>query len=132
MELTRDFFVCMDCGRRFGDGGECIDCHEPLLDVRRFEVKRACLDDDDRRKAKRVQRLLAISVLIGLVLVTVLQFTLGEWGALFPAFRSLIGPVVYGALIAGGALAILKKQFPAERRFPWLTSDMLVEPRPGR
>jgi len=128
MELTRDFFVCMDCGRRFEDEGQCADCKEPLLDVRKFEVKKACLDDDDRRKAKRTQTLSGISVGIGLVLVVALQFLFGEWGALIPGFRGPFGTVLYGILLALGVLAILKKKFPAERRFPWLTSDMLVEP----
>ncbi len=128
MELTRDFFVCMDCGRRFPDEGACKQCNEPLLDARKFEVKKACLDDDDRRKSKRQQRLMVISVAIGMVLVTALQFVLGEWGALIPGFRGPLGLIGYGIGVALGALAILGKIFPAERRFPWLSSDQLVEP----
>src|SRR5260221_12168964 len=90
-DLTHDFFICMDCGKRYRELGECAQCREPLLDARKFEVMRACLDDDERRKTKREGRLIGIGIPISMILVTVIQYGLGKWAALIPLMRRWLG-----------------------------------------
>ncbi|MEO7092713.1 MAG: hypothetical protein ABI175_05650, partial [Polyangiales bacterium] len=84
-------FVCMDCGARSVTEEPCARCHEPTLDLRRSAVKLACLDDDDRRKAAREQRLLWVSIPIGLALVALAQAVLGEYSALIPGLSGFLG-----------------------------------------
>jgi hypothetical protein len=121
----------MDCGSRADTDAPCERCQEPRLDLRKAEVKLACLEDDERRRSAREQRLLWISIPIALVLVEVLQELLGEWAALVPLLKGFFGFIVWGIVLALGLWKGLGRVFPAERRFPYLAAHQLAEPLTG-
>jgi hypothetical protein len=118
----------MDCGSRASTEEPCARCREPRLDLRKSAVKLACLDDDDRRKAKREQRLLWASIPLALVSVALAQQVLGEYAVLIPGLSGFLGYIIWGIVLSLGAWKGLGKLFPAERRFPYLAAHQLAEP----
>ena len=89
-------------------------------------MKLACLDDDDRRRAKREQQLLWASIPVGLVLVTVAQSAAGEYAAFVPGLSGFVGYIVWGIVFSLGVWKGLGRTFPAERRFPYLAAHQLA------
>jgi hypothetical protein len=128
MDLYAGFYVCMDCGSRAQVDEPCAKCREPRLDLRQSAVKLACLDDDDRRRARREQRLLWASIPLALAVVALAQEVLGEYAALVPGLSGFLGYIAWGIVLSFVFWKALAKIFPAERRFPYLAAHQLAEP----
>ena len=115
-------WVCSDCGARWDAGGDCARCGEgPLLDLRHPTVREELLKDEQRRREKHSQRLLALSALIavlawcslGFFSIEVVMFVIMMPGGLI---------AVAGIAVAAFVLSrILGSIFPLKPRFPYLS-----------
>jgi hypothetical protein len=114
-------YVCMDCGARKADAGNCGSCKDsPLLDLNDPEVRIGLKDDDLRRASKRDRLFIALSVPFAIVAV-VIAVNLPGLGLLMDTVPG--GGLKYLVLMAGagyGLSRLLLKLFPEKQRFPFI------------
>jgi len=121
-----DPWVCLDCGGRQANQGQCAACkHDDTLDLRDEKVRELMRDVDQRLADRRDGRFRFIGVAVGMVVVFALWLVPGYW-----TFRSvyaiplLIDQWIVMALIGFGVVKLLGKL--VKPRFPYLKSDLTV------
>jgi ribosomal protein L40E len=74
-----DPWVCIDCGARLPQAGNCRRCGEPLLDAREEKTRDLMRDVDQRRAHTAETRSRWIGVVVGMAVVFGLWLVPGYW-----------------------------------------------------
>jgi hypothetical protein len=104
-------FVCLMCGSRGIEGGDCDACALPRLDARSPEGQEAFGKRNDALHYKHSQRLLWLSVAVVVVLFVVANAVLLSVRIVIPGIRQF----AVALLMAGGLWQGLLRIFPARR-----------------
>ena len=88
---TSNPFVCLGCATRALEPGNCAQCAEPLVDVRRPDVQELISDIDARMQSEKERKALWLGIGLSMISVPIL-FAVLPW--LFFDWGVLLSPVV--------------------------------------
>jgi hypothetical protein len=121
-----DGWVCIDCGARQGNQGQCGECgHDDTLDLRDEQVRVLMRDVEQRLASQRDGRLRLVGVLVGMAAIIALWFVPGYWTARNAfGLPLMLDQLIMMALVGFGVMKLLGKL--ARPRFPYLRDDLTI------
>ncbi len=115
-------WACMECGHRQADAAACEACGDsPLLDLRLRLTRETLAEVDDRRRAKRGDRVRYASVPVGVVVVVLAcELVPGVSAVLVRILPFFFGYIAAMIGVALGAMFAVNAALPFRARFPYL------------
>ena len=127
--MSMDGYVCIDCGARQPDEGNCRACGNELTSKLGDERIRELMRDVELRLSlKRAGQFRMIGVVFGMAVIFACWTQSWYWdlrGKLYPGIPFLIDQWVFMALLGLGLSKLLEKRF-TKRRFPYLNDDLTL------
>ncbi len=124
-----DPWVCIDCGSRQTDSGECRACRKSdTLDARKEQTRELMYDIDLRIMQKSEARARMIGVAVGIGTIAALWLVPGYWsmrGTLYPGLPFLADQWFFMAVIGVIVSKLLEKHL-AKKRFPYLDETQQI------
>jgi hypothetical protein len=122
-------WVCIDCGARQADSGQCRACSRgDTLDARDERTRELMYDVDLRIMQKSETRARLIGVAIGIGTIVGLWLVPGYWsmrGSLYPGIPFLLDQWFFMAVIGVVVSKLLEKRL-AKKRFPYLDDTQQI------
>jgi ribosomal protein L40E len=129
MSEMRNPWVCLDCGARYAEAGNCRDCgKEDVLDARREDVRALMADVELRLGDRREARIRWFAVVVSIAIIVGAWLVPGYWslrGTLYPGIPFLLDQWIFMALLGFGILKLGERVF-AHKRFPYLDEQQQI------